>query len=32
MQLRTIDSPDNWVYGLSGFHYEVTIGNWKFTW
>jgi hypothetical protein len=27
MQLRTIDSPDNWVYGLSGFHYEVTIGN-----
>ena len=27
IKLRTIDSRDNWVYSLSGFHYEVTIGN-----
>ena len=27
MELITIDSRDNWVYSLSGFHYEVTIGN-----
>ena len=26
-ELITIDSRDNWVYSLSGFHYEVTIGN-----
>ena len=27
IKLITIDSNDNRVYGLSGFHYEVTIGN-----
>ena len=27
IKLITIDSHDNRVYGLSGFHYEVTIGN-----
>ena len=27
IELITIDSRDNWVYSLSGFHYEVTIGN-----
>ena len=27
IELVTIDSRDNWVYSLSGFHYEVTIGN-----
>ena len=26
-ELITIDSRDNWVYSLSGFHYEITIGN-----
>ena len=26
-ELVTIDSRDNWVYSLSGFHYEITIGN-----
>jgi len=27
IELRTIDSRDNWVFSLSGFHYEITIGN-----
>ena len=27
IKLRTIDSRDNWVYGLSGFHYEITMEN-----
>ena len=27
IELRTIDSRDNWVYSLSGFHYEVIIEN-----
>ena len=27
IELITIDSRDNWVYSLSGFHYEITIGN-----
>ena len=27
IKLKTIDSRDNRVYGLPGFHYEVTIGN-----
>jgi lysophospholipase L1-like esterase len=26
-ELITIDSRDNWVYSLSGFHYEITMGN-----
>jgi len=27
IELRTIDSLDNWIYSLYGFHYEVSIGN-----
>jgi len=25
IELRTIDSPENWVFSLSGFHSEITI-------
>jgi hypothetical protein len=27
IELRTIDSSNNWVFDLSGFHSQVTIGN-----
>ena len=27
IELRTIDSRDNWVFSLSGFHSQVTIGE-----
>ncbi len=27
IELRTIDSTDNWIYNLSGFHHEVIIEN-----
>ena len=27
IELRTIDSTDNWIYNLSGFHHEVVIEN-----
>ena len=27
MELLTLDSHDNWVFGLSGFHSQITIGN-----
>ena len=27
IELRTIDSRDNWVFSLSGFHSQVTIGQ-----
>ena len=27
MELLTIDSRDNWVFGLSGFHSQITIGK-----
>ena len=27
IELRTIDSRDNWVFSLSGFHSQVTIGD-----
>jgi hypothetical protein len=27
MELLTLDSHDNWVFGLSGFHSQITIGK-----
>ena len=27
IELRTIDSRNNWVFSLSGFHSQVTIGE-----
>ena len=27
IELRTIDSRNNWVFSLSGFHSQVTIGK-----